>query len=56
MTFLFLLYIGFTLYLYFTRDPIRMEVNFVVRRWYDQIASGIRRMRKKSTSIRRRRY
>ncbi|MEM6447924.1 MAG: hypothetical protein AAFY57_17965 [Cyanobacteria bacterium J06642_2] len=35
LTFLVLVYIGVTQWLYWTRDPIRTDVNFVLSRWYE---------------------
>lgn len=34
MQVLFAIYLAFTLWLYFSRDPIRTDVNFVLQRWY----------------------
>ncbi len=34
---LFALYLAVTLWLYFSREAIRTDVNFVLQRWYTQI-------------------
>ena len=55
MGFLFLLYVGFTLYFYFSRQTIRLEVNFVVRQWYEAITDLFIRLRDNASSAYRQR-
>ena len=55
MGFLFLLYVGFTLYLYFSRQTIRLEVNFVVRQWYEAITDLLSRLGENASSAYRQR-
>ena len=55
MGFLFLLYVGITLYLYFTREPIRLEVNFVMRQWYETLVELYYRLQQKASSAYRKR-
>ena len=55
MGIVFILYVGFTLYLYFAREPIRLEVNFVLGRWYEIITEFIYRMRQSASSAYRQR-
>ena len=55
MGFLFLLYVGFTLYLYFTRQTIRLEVNFILQQWYEAITDLIIRLKENASSAYRQR-
>ncbi|MGK7913258.1 MAG: hypothetical protein AB4050_17530 [Synechococcus sp.] len=55
MGIVFILYVGFTLYLYFTREPIRLEVNFVLGRWYEFLTDFFYRLRQSASSAYRQR-
>ncbi|MEO1131419.1 MAG: hypothetical protein AAFX40_01790 [Cyanobacteria bacterium J06639_1] len=41
LTFLVLVYIGVTQWLYWTREPIREDANFVLRGWYERTREAL---------------
>jgi hypothetical protein len=53
MGLIFILYVGFTLYLYFAREVIRAEVNYLFGSWYEQAQMLFRQAKRRTTRRRR---